>query len=211
MVGRRSRHGRRLRRRLRHYHLWRVPVVHEREHHPDRLSNRGGRVWSCLTLGAGDPVLRRRIVRRNFAYAIRGTLGAASGVWRGCGRAGGDYRLHSAPPFICRRSRRNEQFRDGSHEHCSLSGRRAAGEPYFCDRGAEPHRVKPRVGPEARAPSGRAGPWATHLRRAMLLGRIWTGFLGGAFLSGAATPRYGAWVLAAPALILAVLAAFDGP
>jgi uncharacterized membrane protein YoaK (UPF0700 family) len=55
------------------------------------------------------------------------------------------------------------------------------------------------------------GPWDTHLRRAMLLGRIWAGFLAGALLSGAATPRYGAWVLAAPALILAVLAAFDGP
>ena len=55
------------------------------------------------------------------------------------------------------------------------------------------------------------GPWDTHLRRAMLLGRIWVGFLVGALLSGAATPRYGAWVLSAPALILAVLAAFDRP
>ena len=55
------------------------------------------------------------------------------------------------------------------------------------------------------------GPWDTHLRRAMLLGRIWAGFLAGALLSGATAPRYGAWVLAAPALVLAVLAAFDGP
>ena len=55
------------------------------------------------------------------------------------------------------------------------------------------------------------GPWDTHLRRAMLLGRIWAGFLAGALLSGAATPRYGAWVLAAPALILAAMAAFDRP
>jgi uncharacterized membrane protein YoaK (UPF0700 family) len=53
------------------------------------------------------------------------------------------------------------------------------------------------------------GPWDTHLRRALLLGRLWLGFLVGAFLSGAATPRYGAPVLAAPALLLAVLAAFD--
>jgi uncharacterized membrane protein YoaK (UPF0700 family) len=55
------------------------------------------------------------------------------------------------------------------------------------------------------------GPWDTHLRRAMLLARIWAGFLIGALLSGAATPRFGAWVLLAPALILAALAAFDRP
>ena len=53
------------------------------------------------------------------------------------------------------------------------------------------------------------GPWDTHLRRALLLARVWLGFLVGALLSGAATPRYGASVLAAPALILALLAAFD--
>jgi uncharacterized membrane protein YoaK (UPF0700 family) len=55
------------------------------------------------------------------------------------------------------------------------------------------------------------GPWDTHLRRALLLARLWLGFLVGALLSGAATPRYGASVLLAPALILAVLAAFDRP
>jgi uncharacterized membrane protein YoaK (UPF0700 family) len=55
------------------------------------------------------------------------------------------------------------------------------------------------------------GPWDTHLRRAMLLARIWAGFLAGALLSGAATPRFGAWVLLAPVLILAALAAFDRP
>ena len=53
------------------------------------------------------------------------------------------------------------------------------------------------------------GPWDTHLRRALLLARIWAGFLAGALLSGAATPRFGAWVLLAPALILAALAASD--
>jgi uncharacterized membrane protein YoaK (UPF0700 family) len=53
------------------------------------------------------------------------------------------------------------------------------------------------------------GPWDTHLRRALMLGRLWLGFLVGALLSGAATPRYGALVLLAPALILAMLAAFD--
>src|SRR5580693_8097833 len=61
-----------------------------------------------------------------------------------------------------------------------------------------------------RAPLADAqGPWDTHLRRALLLARIWVGFLAGALLSGAATPRFGASVLAAPALILAALAAFD--
>jgi uncharacterized membrane protein YoaK (UPF0700 family) len=55
------------------------------------------------------------------------------------------------------------------------------------------------------------GPWDTHLRRALLLARLWLGFLIGASLSGAATPRFGAWVLTGPALILAVLAAFDRP
>jgi uncharacterized membrane protein YoaK (UPF0700 family) len=55
------------------------------------------------------------------------------------------------------------------------------------------------------------GPWDTHLRRALLLARLWLGFLVGAFLSGATTPRYGAVVLSAPALILAVLAVFDRP
>jgi uncharacterized membrane protein YoaK (UPF0700 family) len=63
-----------------------------------------------------------------------------------------------------------------------------------------------------RAPLADAqGPWDTHLRRALMLSRVWTGFLVGAFLSGAATPRYGALVLSAPALILAALAAFDRP
>jgi uncharacterized membrane protein YoaK (UPF0700 family) len=44
-----------------------------------------------------------------------------------------------------------------------------------------------------------------------MLARLWAGFVVGAVLSGVATPRYGALVLAAPALILAVLAAFDRP
>jgi uncharacterized membrane protein YoaK (UPF0700 family) len=52
------------------------------------------------------------------------------------------------------------------------------------------------------------GPWDTHLHRAVMLARVWVGFLAGAILSGAATPRCGVWVLSAPALILAALAAF---
>jgi uncharacterized membrane protein YoaK (UPF0700 family) len=55
------------------------------------------------------------------------------------------------------------------------------------------------------------GPWDTHLRRALLLARLWLGFLVGAFLSGVGTPRYGALALLAPSLILAILAAFDRP
>jgi uncharacterized membrane protein YoaK (UPF0700 family) len=55
------------------------------------------------------------------------------------------------------------------------------------------------------------GPWDTHLRRALMLARLWLGFLVGALLSGSVTPRYGASVLLAPALILVVLAAFDRP
>jgi uncharacterized membrane protein YoaK (UPF0700 family) len=53
------------------------------------------------------------------------------------------------------------------------------------------------------------GPWDTHLRRALMLARVWAGFLAGAIFAGAATPRFGAWVPSAPVLILAALAAFD--
>jgi uncharacterized membrane protein YoaK (UPF0700 family) len=53
------------------------------------------------------------------------------------------------------------------------------------------------------------GPSDTHLRRALMLARVWAGFLAGALLSGAATPRFGASVLLAPVLILAAMAAFD--
>ena len=42
-----------------------------------------------------------------------------------------------------------------------------------------------------RAPLADAqGPWDTHLRRALMLSRVWAGFFVGAVLSGAATPRY---------------------
>jgi len=63
-----------------------------------------------------------------------------------------------------------------------------------------------------RAPLANAqGPWDTHFRRALLLARVWVGFLAGALVSGAATPRFGVWVLMAPAVVLAALAAFDRP
>jgi uncharacterized membrane protein YoaK (UPF0700 family) len=53
------------------------------------------------------------------------------------------------------------------------------------------------------------GPWDTHWGRALALATIWTGFLTGAILAGAATPRFGVWVLLAPLLALSVLAARD--
>ena len=51
------------------------------------------------------------------------------------------------------------------------------------------------------------GSWDTQLHRARLYAGIWAAFLAGALLSGAATPRFGVWVLLAPVLILSVLAA----
>jgi uncharacterized membrane protein YoaK (UPF0700 family) len=61
-----------------------------------------------------------------------------------------------------------------------------------------------------RAPlSDSRGPWDSHARRAFQLMAIWLGFLSGALLSGAATPRIGVWALSFPMLILSALAAFD--
>jgi uncharacterized membrane protein YoaK (UPF0700 family) len=58
-----------------------------------------------------------------------------------------------------------------------------------------------------RAPvQGARGSWDTHLYRALIATRVWGGFLTGALLSGAATPRFGVWVLLLPFLILLVLA-----
>jgi uncharacterized membrane protein YoaK (UPF0700 family) len=53
------------------------------------------------------------------------------------------------------------------------------------------------------------GPWDTHVLRALRLATIWAGFLIGALLSGAATPRLGVWALLFPMLTLVALAAFD--
>jgi uncharacterized membrane protein YoaK (UPF0700 family) len=53
------------------------------------------------------------------------------------------------------------------------------------------------------------GPWDSHARRTLQLAAIWTGFLIGALLSGAATPRFGVWALFFPMLALSVLAALD--
>jgi uncharacterized membrane protein YoaK (UPF0700 family) len=52
------------------------------------------------------------------------------------------------------------------------------------------------------------GAWDTHLHRALLLAGIWAGFLAGALLSGATTPRFGVWVLLLPILFLSALATF---
>jgi uncharacterized membrane protein YoaK (UPF0700 family) len=53
------------------------------------------------------------------------------------------------------------------------------------------------------------GSWDTHQHRARLLAGMWAGFLAGALLSGATTPRFGVWVLLLPTLALSALAAFD--
>jgi uncharacterized membrane protein YoaK (UPF0700 family) len=54
------------------------------------------------------------------------------------------------------------------------------------------------------------GSWDTHSRRSGLLALIWSGFLAGAILSGAATPHFGAWVLLLPIVMLSALAVLDG-
>jgi uncharacterized membrane protein YoaK (UPF0700 family) len=54
------------------------------------------------------------------------------------------------------------------------------------------------------------GPWDTHLRRACLLIGLWIGFIGGAVTAGAATPRFGAGVLALPLVVLLILTGFPG-
>jgi uncharacterized membrane protein YoaK (UPF0700 family) len=47
------------------------------------------------------------------------------------------------------------------------------------------------------------------MHRALVLVGIWAAFLAGALLSGAATPRFGVWVLFFPMLIMLALAMFD--
>lgn len=58
-------------------------------------------------------------------------------------------------------------------------------------------------------PEDSQGSWDTHTHRALFLGGIWTAFLAGALVSGAATPRFGAWVLLLPILILVCLTASE--
>jgi uncharacterized membrane protein YoaK (UPF0700 family) len=53
------------------------------------------------------------------------------------------------------------------------------------------------------------GSWDTHRRRAFLLLGVWAGFLTGALVAGAATSRFGVWVLLLPLLILLALAVFS--
>ena len=60
-----------------------------------------------------------------------------------------------------------------------------------------------------RAPlSDSEGSWDTHWHRALVLARVYAGFLGGALFSGA-TMRLGVLVLLFPMLILSALAVFD--
>jgi uncharacterized membrane protein YoaK (UPF0700 family) len=53
------------------------------------------------------------------------------------------------------------------------------------------------------------GAWDTHGRRAFLLLGVWAGFLTGALVAGAATARFGVWVLLLPLLILLALVVFS--
>ncbi len=53
------------------------------------------------------------------------------------------------------------------------------------------------------------GAWDTHGRRAALLAGVWTAFLIGALLAGAATSRFAAGTLLPPMVILVALAAFN--
>jgi len=53
------------------------------------------------------------------------------------------------------------------------------------------------------------GAWDTHGRRAAWLAGIWTAFLIGAALAGAATSPFAAWTLLPPILLLLSLAALD--
>lgn len=46
------------------------------------------------------------------------------------------------------------------------------------------------------------GMWNTHLRRALLLSVMWGCFLAGAVAGGAATPKFGVWMLLLPLLIM---------
>jgi uncharacterized membrane protein YoaK (UPF0700 family) len=51
--------------------------------------------------------------------------------------------------------------------------------------------------------------WDTHRRRALLLAGVWASFMTGAALAGAATSRFGVWVLLFPVLVLLALAVYD--
>jgi uncharacterized membrane protein YoaK (UPF0700 family) len=53
------------------------------------------------------------------------------------------------------------------------------------------------------------GAWDTHGQRAAQLAVVWTGFLIGAALAGAATSHFAAWSLLPPILTLLALAALD--
>jgi hypothetical protein len=64
-----------------------------------------------------------------------------------------------------------------------------------------------------RGPAAEHEQWhqAPHGRRAFLLLGIWASFLIGALLGGAATSRFGVWVLLLSLLILLALAVFSRP
>ena len=57
--------------------------------------------------------------------------------------------------------------------------------------------------------SNAQGSWDTHGLRAAMLAGVWSAFLVGALLAGAATARFAAWTLLPPTLVLLALAAFS--
>ena len=116
-----------------------------------------GAFGPACALGAGDPVLRRRIVRRDLAGRVRGrfarrvlycVVAAALAAIVGLAQFG----LLSGAG-----ADRGDKFRDGSDEQRALPRWRASRKPDFRHGQPEPRRIVSRIGAEARAPSRRAG------------------------------------------------------
>ena len=127
---------------------------------------------------------------------VRGTLCAAGLVLRGRSRAGGDRRPDAVRHAIRRASRsRSISVAMGVMNNALSRVGAQAVSLTFVTGSLSRVGSSLALAAEARAASDAQGPWDTHLRRALLLARLWLGFLVGALLSGAATPRYGALVL----------------
>ena len=150
-AGRASRHDRGLRRRLWHHRLWRLRLVHERQHDPDRLPGRRGRFRPGVGIGAGDPVLLHRHVCGRIVRADPAGAGAAPCLRLRSGDARGDHRPDATGVPVDRFRHRDRQFRDGRLQQRALPRRRASGKPHLRHRNAEPRRIASRAGGEARA------------------------------------------------------------
>jgi hypothetical protein len=99
--------------------------------------------------------LRGRLLRGSFACPFRGASDPPSGFLGDRRLAGVYHRFRAARLFVRRGSHCGDQFRDGRHEYCSVSGwravpgRRTIGEPDLCDRDVEQDRGAPRHGGQA--------------------------------------------------------------